>query len=47
MQMIQIPVAGSCIEGEWALNLELGQKNARNIPAILLNVSRSNERLPA
>jgi hypothetical protein len=32
--------------GEWALNLELGKKNARNIPATSSNVSRSNVRLP-
>lgn len=43
MQIIQKPVAGSCMEGKWALNLELG-KRTPNIPATLSNVSRSNLR---
>ena len=43
MQMIQRPVADPRIEGN-GLYLVQAKKNARNIPATLLNVSRRAER---
>ena len=41
MRWIQKPVAGSEYKGKYLPKRKLGQKNERNIPATLSNVSRS------